>query len=108
MLQVREDGEARRDETVALGEADLEEIEDLGGVAIGGARHYQGVSLKGAIMATPTEEYLHPSKLRRSAVAVVAQAGFIFEPGRVSPVRLAAFSFFAGVAVTLLGVAVVL
>jgi len=130
--------------TVALESSDLCEISlpdesDLKQLG----RHYENVSLRGALLAPAVDDddepvgrwdacrefvaafrqnmtrrrsiaavggaaaFRRPQPLRRLMVALFNQfgsLGLLFEPGRVAPLRLAVFSFLAGVTTTLLGV----
>lgn len=103
----------QREATLTLGDADLEETkEEVRALEEG--RHYEAVSLKGALLAADEEpagggmrritdlvrSAALPARLEAAADGVVR---FVEGSGR-SPLKLAAISFSAGVGTTLLGV----
>lgn len=131
-----DDDFAPQDSTVALGLNELEEAAGELGEEDEDARHYQQVSLKGALLAPDEDPSVvqpaprpRPTPRRQSPagggivgdmvatlvrevpalfVGLARELPHILEPGRVSPVFLALVAFFLGVGLTLLGVLIAL
>lgn len=144
LLAGEEQGEAPEEElasepdkTMNLDPGDLHEAPGELPESSEDARHYLGVSLRGAVLAAdgeasdedggdpslegaPSAPALSASARLAAMARVVKERAVtlwqraadavapVFEPGRVPPIVLAAVSFLAGVALTLLGVVIAL